>query len=85
MDARSLWNVLRGQSESNRKAIVCGLNEWRIACDGRYKLVETPSEKLFFDLEKDPDEISPLSVESPDRVVDPFKTLERIIREAGSP
>ncbi|MSV28027.1 MAG: DUF229 domain-containing protein [Bryobacterales bacterium] len=39
MDARSLRRVLEGKSRKHRDHLLSGLNSWRLACDGRYKLI----------------------------------------------
>jgi len=39
MDSRSLLPVLRGESESHREIVRSGLEPWRLAYDGQYKLV----------------------------------------------
>ncbi|GMU90991.1 MAG: arylsulfatase [Candidatus Hydrogenedentota bacterium] len=39
MDSRSLRPLLEGHADAARKHAVSGLKEWRLVCDGRYKLV----------------------------------------------
>ena len=55
MDAVSLRHVLEGDTESHRPVVVSALGKWRMACDGRYKLVLGWDDgPLLFDLEVDP-------------------------------
>jgi len=55
MDAVSLCPVLQGQTDCHRDYVTVGLNEWRLAFDGRLKLVVDPSKgTLLFDLHEDP-------------------------------
>ena len=57
MDSRSLRPVLTGSAESNRYAVRSGLGKWRLAFDGRYKLIRgfpQEGETLLFDLHNDP-------------------------------
>ncbi|MFB3828659.1 MAG: sulfatase [Bryobacteraceae bacterium] len=55
MDSRSLRPVLEGRARKHREYLRSGLNDWRVAWDGRYKLVrgKEPQPQLF-DLEADP-------------------------------
>lgn len=39
MDSRSLKSLLEGKTRQHREAVRSGLNSWRMAYDGRYKLV----------------------------------------------
>jgi arylsulfatase A-like enzyme len=56
-DARSLRPVLEKKTGRHREVVVCGLREWRMACDGRFKLVTgVPDGPLLFDLQNDPTE-----------------------------
>lgn len=56
-DARSLRPVLEGRTDRHREAVVCGLREWRMAFDGRFKLVTGVLDgPLLFDLQNDPNE-----------------------------
>jgi len=58
MEALSMRALLEGTTEEHREYIFCGLDEWRMVFDGRYKLVTGAQEfPLLYDLEKDPNEI----------------------------
>lgn len=56
-DSRSLRNVLAQPGQTHRTVTHSALNDWRFACDGRYKLIlrESGPETLY-DLEQDPGE-----------------------------
>ena len=61
MDSRSLKAILEGRSDRHRDIVISGLNDWRLAYDGRYKLIHSKTLGiLFFDLERDPQETSNL-------------------------
>ena len=66
MDACSLRPVLEGKRENHRQTVVCGLQDWRLAFDGRYKLVrqdEQPDQ--LFDLDCDPWEEQDIACANP--------------------
>ena len=55
MDAVSLRPLLEGSRDRHRPAAVAGLAGWRLATDGRYKLVLDPARgPLLFDRDADP-------------------------------
>jgi arylsulfatase A-like enzyme len=55
MDAISLRPVLEGRRETHRQTVVCGLEDWRLAYDGQYKLVRQQGQPdRLFDLATDP-------------------------------
>ena len=57
MDARSLRPLLEGQTDAHRDVLLCGLNEWRLAYDGQYKLVTYPDRPpMLYDTLADPHE-----------------------------
>jgi arylsulfatase A-like enzyme len=57
MEARSLRPVLAGRTEHHRDVARSGLGPWRMAWDGRYKLVVgAAASALLFDLDEDPHE-----------------------------
>jgi arylsulfatase A-like enzyme len=57
MDALTLRPLLEGRAEAHRPHVLSGLNEWRMAFDGRWKLVVgAEGAPLLFDLERDPHE-----------------------------
>ncbi len=70
MDSRSLRDVLSGKTQSHRDVVLSGLGSWRIAYDGRYKLVtdwqDTPVR--LFDLHEDPAESKDIAQAKPDIV-----------------
>jgi arylsulfatase A-like enzyme len=45
MDSRTLRPLLGGESSAARPQITSGLKEWRMVCDGQYKLIRGFSEK----------------------------------------
>lgn len=70
MDARSLRPLLEGKTKTHREYLLSGLNQWRLAFDGRYKLItgfgESPgAPPLLFDLDADPAENRNIAAESP--------------------
>jgi arylsulfatase A-like enzyme len=68
-DARSLRPLLEGRETRVRNRIKSGLNDWRLVCDGRFKLVTFKNgDTLLFDLQKDPEETVNLSDEYPCKV-----------------
>jgi arylsulfatase len=69
MTARSLRPLLEGKTEQHRKVALSGLEEWRCAWDGRFKLVRgfayrdgevarvrAGAQEVLFDMETDPNE-----------------------------
>lgn len=79
MDSISLRPVLEGRTRTHREFLRSGLNAWRVAWDGRYKLVtgfdpakgpkaELGGEPLLFDLEADPGENTNLASREASRV-----------------
>ncbi len=69
MDSRSLRPLLEGQSDSHREVVLSGLRDWRLAYDGRYKLVTGfGDEDILWDLEADPMETENLIGRQPDVV-----------------
>ncbi len=69
MGSRSLLPVLRGERRTHREVVRSGLGGWRLAFDGRYKLVRDEQEgTLLFDLQEDPLELHNLATERPEVV-----------------
>jgi arylsulfatase A-like enzyme len=69
MDSRSIRPVLEGTTRTHRNHLRSGLNKWRLAWDGRYKLITGFGEEdLLFDLENDPLENVNLAAKMPERV-----------------
>ena len=65
MDSRSLMPLLTGSIDRHRDAVVSALKTWRMAYDGRHKLIrDTEKGDRFYDLENDP-------LENDDRIDDP--------------
>ena len=46
MDSRSLLPLLRGETDAHREIVRSGLEPWRLAFDGRYKLIRGFDESL---------------------------------------
>lgn len=56
-DSLSLKGFLEGSSEFPRQVALSGLNRFRMAFDGRYKLVRLGEDKIIlYDLQEDPNE-----------------------------
>ncbi len=69
MDSRSLRPLLEGRTDSHREVVLSGLRDWRLAYDGRYKLVAGfGSEDILWDLEADPMETENLAATQPEVV-----------------
>ncbi|HZO53577.1 MAG TPA: sulfatase-like hydrolase/transferase [Bryobacteraceae bacterium] len=79
MDSRSLRPVLEGKRKHHREFLRSGLNQWRMAWDGRYKLItgfdpanrprtaaSAPPPPLMFDLDEDPSEVKNLHTARPE-------------------
>ena len=61
--------VLEGRTDSHREVVLSGLRDWRLAYDGRYKLVTGfGDEDILWDLEADPMETENLIGRQPDVV-----------------
>ena len=87
MDSRSMKPLLAGQTDRHRDVVFSGLGNWRVAFDGRYKLVEPHSVakratarkqitkwtggRRLFDLKNDP-------LENVDLIADKPKVAERL-------
>ncbi len=57
MDSRSLVDLLSGSTPTHRDVLISGLGDWRLAWDGRFKLVRRAGEPpILFDTQHDPDE-----------------------------
>ena len=69
MDSRSLRPLLEGRTDSHRDVVLSGLRDWRLAYDGRYKLVtDFEGEDVLWDLEADPMEAENLAASQPEEV-----------------
>jgi len=69
MDSRSLRPVLEGRTDSHRGVVLSGLRDWRLAYDGRYKLVTGfGDEDMLWDLEADPMETENVAAKQPEVV-----------------
>jgi len=69
MDAVSLRPLLQGRAATHRTHVTAGLQDWRLAFDGRWKLVvEKDHPPLLFDLELDPWEDENVAERRPDLV-----------------
>ena len=74
MDSRSLRPLLEGRTDTHREVLLSGLlnsseGDWRLAWDGRYKLVRDFGDEQYqlFDLEADPLETRNLASREPGR------------------
>ena len=69
-DSRSLRPLLEGSSDRHREVVLSGLRGYRMAWDGRYKLVRDfgDEEWQLWDLEADPEETRNLASQQPDQV-----------------
>jgi arylsulfatase len=78
MDALSLRPVLEGKQREHRQVVLSGLNKWRAAWDGRYKLVRNfayrevevenagpDTAEVLFDLQQDPYETRNIAAANP--------------------
>jgi arylsulfatase A-like enzyme len=66
MDAESIRPVLEGHRQSHRRAVVCGLQDWRLAFDGTHKLVRQDGQPdRLFDLSADPWEETDIAASRP--------------------
>ena len=55
MDSLSLRALLAGETRAHRDCVVSGLAQWRLAFDGRYKLIQGfEDEEVLYDFEEDP-------------------------------
>jgi arylsulfatase A-like enzyme len=69
MDSRSLRPVIEGRTRAHREYVLSGLNDWRMAWDGRYKLVTGfKGQTMLFDLERDPLENDDIAAKNPAQV-----------------
>lgn len=79
MDSRSLRPLLEGHIDHHRDVALSGLGKWRLAYDGRHKLItgfpapqgrnsRVDAQPLLFDLLEDPNESTNLADKSPDTV-----------------
>lgn len=70
MDSRTLRPVLEGKTRTTRNVVASGLDPWRMASDGRWKLIadfEKVPERLY-DIKDDPQEMKDLAARRPDIV-----------------
>jgi arylsulfatase A-like enzyme len=86
MDSRSLRPLLEGRARSHREYLLSGLGAWRMAWDGRYKLVDgfdagrdAAAGRLLFDLDADPLENTNLAARLPRQVEKLAPLLKRRI------
>jgi len=78
MDALSLRPLLEGRADVHRTHLVSGLNEWRVAYDGRYKLVVYPGQPpLLYDTLADPHEDHDIAAQRPEVVARLHAILEQ--------
>jgi arylsulfatase A-like enzyme len=66
MTSRSLRGLLEGRTEEDRNIVLSGLDDWRMAFDGRYKLVlRSDAQTLLFDVDADPFELNNIAQTHP--------------------
>jgi arylsulfatase len=79
--SRSLRDLLEGRTDRHREVVVCGLGDWRMVVDGRYKLVvASGNPPLLYDLHEDPHEFASVAETHPEVV----RRLRRILEDARS-
>jgi len=92
MDSRSMRPLLEGRAKQHREVVLSGLGSWRMAFDGRYKLIhgyhpglknqaqvsETAAPPLLFDLTADPLENNNLAAKLPRHV----RRLEQFLSDS---
>ena len=84
MDSRTLLPLLTGQVGRTRDVVFAGLHDWRMAYDGRYKLIRRcDAPTLLFDRARDPAEDDNIASTAPDVVVALLTAMAREL--AGSP
>jgi arylsulfatase A-like enzyme len=78
MDALSLCPLLRGHATGHRQVVISGLDGWRMAFDGRFKLViRSGQPPLLYDLAADPFEDLNISFQEPQVVSRLLSAIER--------
>ncbi len=79
MEPANLRPLLEGRAAAHRDHVVLGLGDWRVAFDGRYKLVTGVGEApLLFDLLDDPWEDADIATRQPEKVTE----LDSLVRRA---
>lgn len=69
MDSRTLRPVLESRVNTNRDAALSAFGDWRVAFDGRYKLVRRSGQPdQLFDMKEDPTESTNLADKSPQHI-----------------
>jgi arylsulfatase A-like enzyme len=77
MDARSLRPLLEGKTKTHREVLLSGLNQWRLAYDGRYKLVVTRDRPpMLYDTLADPHEDTDVAATHPEVVACLYEALQ---------
>jgi arylsulfatase len=80
-DSQSVRPLLEGRSKSHREYLRSGLNAWRSATDGRYKLVTDFNEPAaLYDLHADPNEDRNIAAREPKTVA----RLRDVIARGGA-
>lgn len=66
MDSRSMSSLLAGKTDQHRDVVLSGLNAWRVAYDGRHKLIRGfGGPDMLFDHKTDPLENNNVAGENP--------------------
>lgn len=66
IDAVSLRPLLEGRGAPPREVVFSGLNDWKLAFDGRFKFVAQPAGEALHDLQSDPEETRDVAQEQPE-------------------
>ncbi|MHC4249587.1 MAG: sulfatase family protein [Planctomycetota bacterium] len=81
MDSRSLKPILEGPgnaADEGREYVLSGLHDWRLAFDGRHKLVRRAGEgDILYDLQEDPDETENAAGRAPEVAARLGEALDR--------
>jgi arylsulfatase A-like enzyme len=70
VDSRSLRPFITGETPEHRNIVQSGLDTWRLAFDGRYKMVQgyEGTDQTLFDLVTDPEESQHVAADNPNEL-----------------